>query len=235
MGASTFIADSIRSKEELKPIIHVRDNYKYAEDQILDIIVSSGAVLKGHFVLESGQHSSNFFRFNNVVGDGSGFKLVTDCLVNQLRNDRITFDAVLMQESAGRSLGENIANSFNKRKIIIETDSRNRPTKSLINASSLYRGDRILLVSDLTTTGAGLRTMASVVRQAKGTPVAVVVFATRNKEAVSKFESEEHLKVYALMDLAFEHVTYGKPGTNVSNTDCSECRNGKPSIPSWEM
>ncbi len=234
MSASPYLVESIRSKEELKPLVHIRDACKYVEDEILDIIVSSGAVLKGHFILEAGLHSSHFFRFTNVAGNRENIKFIADCLITQLRNDRVSFDAVLMQEAAGRSLGETIANNRNKRKIFVETDDRNRPTMSLINESTLYRGDRVLLVSDLSTTGAGLRTMVSLVRQKKATPVAVAVFATRNKEAMSKFEAKEHLKVYTLADLAFERKTYGTPGAEVDEKDCVECRAGKPAIPSWE-
>lgn len=234
MSVSRFLAESIRSKEELKPLVDVRDAHKDAEDEILDSLISSGAVLKGHFRLEGGQHSSLFFRFTNVAGNRESVQLFANRLITELKNDRVSFDAVLMQEASGRTLGEMIANNLNKRKIVVETDDHNRPTMNLINDSSLYRGDRVLVVSDLSTTGAGLHTMTSLVRRKKGIPVAVALFATRNKEEMSKFEDEEHLKVYALADLAFERTTYGERGAEVDEKDCVECRAGKPAILSWE-
>jgi orotate phosphoribosyltransferase len=235
MKTQHFLAESIQNKEELRPLVSIRDNHKAAEDKILDILISAGAVLRGHFKLESGQHSSILLRFANVAGNRANVEFIANQLINDLSEDKINFDAVLSQEAAGRSLSETIAKKLKKRIIVVETDEHNRPTKKLINETTLYRGDRVLVVSDLSTTGKGLRTMTSVVRERKGAPVAVTVFATRNKDEISKFERREHVKVYALADLAFEQMTYGKPGREVSQKKCEECIEGKTQISSWEI
>ena len=235
MSVRRFLAEPIRSKEELRNLVSIRGAHKDAEDEILGMLVTSGAVLQGHFRLESGQHSSVFLRFANVAGSRENIERVANRIIAELRNDRVNFDAVLVQEAAGRSLGETIASKLGKRTLIVETDERNRPTMSLVNETTLYRGDRVLVVSDLSTTGSGIRRMITLVRQKKGSPVAVALFATRNKDEVSNIEREEHIKVYALADLAFEQMTYGEPGAEVDEAECEECRQDNPQILSWEI
>lgn len=230
-----FEAERIYSREEIMSLTHVRRTSKTAEDEIIDMLASSGALLKGHFKLESGQHSSIFMRFADISGNSRYVNDIADDLISQLKDDKVVFDALLAQESAGRVLADRIANKLGKRMIVVETDKRNSPTNNLINETMLYRGDRVLLVIDLTTTGSALRKMAAIVRDRKAVPVAAAVFATRNKEEIAKFEREEHLKVYASTDLAFEEKTYGKPGIELSEKDCELCREGKPAIPSWEL
>ena len=235
MSTSQFVAESIQSKEEIKSLVTVRPGHKDTEDKILDMIVPSGALLKGHFELESKQHSSLLFRFNSVAGNRDYVECVADSLIADLKNDRVGVDVVLVQESAGRVLGETIAAKLGKRRVTVRTDEHNRPTMSLINETMLYRGDKVLVVSDLATTGSGLTTMMEVVRQKKARPVAVALFAVRNRGEISTFELDQHIKVYALADLALEQVTYGRRGIEPSVAECELCRAGKPRIASWEI
>lgn len=235
MSAESLAAQPMRSIEQLKALVRVRANHKNAESDILGMLVESGAVLQGHFRLESGQHSGILLRFESVTGLRKNVESIAGKLIADLKQDRIGFDAVLMQEQAGRSLGEKIATRLGKRMIFVETDEHNRPTMKLINDTTLYRGDRVLIVSDLSTSGSGLRTMTKLVRQKKGAPVAVALFAARNKDEMSAFEHEEHVKVYALADLAFEGSTYGQPGVAVDQAECEECKKGMPQVDSWEV
>jgi len=227
MVGGQFLAESIENKEEIRSLLRVREPYKDKEDEILDMLVSSGALLRGHFKLESGKDTDICFRFSSVAGRRSYVERIADILIAKLKADRVSFDAVIMQEAAGRVLGGTIADKLNKRKIIVETDDRNRPTETLINETTLYPGDRVLIVCDLSTTGEGLRKMAKSVRWKKAVPVAIALFATRDKKAMLEFEQEQGLKVYAVADLAFE-------GRTTSPADCQLCREHKPFVLSWE-
>lgn len=220
-----FEVESIRSREEIVPLVHVRKAHKEVENEIVEMLSSSGALLKGHFSLESGKHSNRLLRFAGVAGNSGYVNTVADRLIGALRNDKVDFDAILTQEAAGRVLGSRIASELDKRMVVVETDERNRPTANLINETTLYRGDRVLIVSDVTTTGSGLRAMANLVRKKLARPVAAAVFVTRNT-----IERAAGLKVYALADLDFEEKTYG------SEEVCELCREGKlAAIPSWEI
>lgn len=234
MGTLQRPTQSVQTKEEIGLLVSVRDAYKKHNDEIFDMLISSGALLKGHFCLESGQHSGFLLRFTNIVGSRRYVERIADLLIAELKNDRVGINAILVQEAAGRVLGETIADKLDARKVVVETDDRNRPIKHLINETTLYPGDRVLVVSDLTTTASGLKDMTTLVRKKKATPIAIALFATRNKEEVHKFERQEHLKVYALADLAFEEKTYGKPGSEATEADCELCRQTRCLVPSWE-
>lgn len=230
MRAGEFQAGHISSKEEVRALVSIRGPHKDEEENILDMLVSSGALLKGHFLLESGQHSSHFLRFDYVATSRKNIEFIADCLIADLRRDRVSFDAVVVQEHAGRFLGETIGDKLGKRTLVIETDAQNRPTGEIINESALYPGDKVLVVVDMTTTGAGLRHMTSALRLKNAVPVAIALFAARSKQQVSKLEREEGLKVYALIDIAFEEKTRAPE-------QCEVCEGGKvpvPSIKSWD-
>jgi hypothetical protein len=72
--------------------------------------------------------------------------------------------------------------------------------------------------------------MTGLVRQKKATPIAVVLFATRNKQDVRAFETEEGLKVYALADLALESRTYGERWPTAPVENCPPHIREKPLI-----
>lgn len=208
---------------------------KNIENEILDMFVASGALLQGHFKLESGQHSSLFTRFADIAGNSLFARKIAERLIDELKRDGVVIDSVLTQESAGRVIGDLIANKLGKRIVVVETDDHNRPTTNIVNETTLYPGDNVLIVIDLAKTGSSLRTMVSLVRNKKAQPCAIAIFATRNKEALSEFERRESIKIYALVDLALGESTYGIPGKDASEEDCEICRQGKPSIPSWQI
>jgi len=232
---TTFTIERIRSQEEIASLVHVRKPHKEVEKEILDMFVSSGALLKGHFGLESGQHSRFLTRFADIAGNRKYVDKIADRVIGELRDDKVIIDAILTQEYGGRVLAQRIASKLDKRIVLVETDEQNRPTESLINETTLYRCDRVLIVSDIATTGYGLRTMVAAARKRGALPVAIAIFATRNKEEMSRFEHEEGLKVYALADLAFEKETYGTPHKEANEKECEICREGNPAIPSWQI
>ena len=60
MSNINFLAESLRNKEAMKKFVHVRNAHIDKEEEIFQMLIASGAVLRGHFKLESGQHSSIF-------------------------------------------------------------------------------------------------------------------------------------------------------------------------------
>lgn len=227
MKASEAPVERIWNAEEIRPFFNVRQSHKGVENQLIDMLASTGALLRGHFRLESGLHSTVFLRFADVASRLDYIEQIANELIADFERDRVTFDAVLVQQSAGRVLGEILRQKLSKRIIIAAVDNHNKATGDLINETDLYRNDKVLIVSDLSTTGTGLSTMVTSVRKRKAVPVAVALFATRNKTRMSEFVVAENVKVYAVGDFAFEKET-------VQEAECKLCRESEPVL-SWEI
>ncbi|MFA5400247.1 MAG: phosphoribosyltransferase family protein [Dehalococcoidia bacterium] len=219
--------ERITDPEEVKKYFRVGERHKAKEKAIIDLIASTGMLLKGHFCLESGLHTQFFSRYADGASLNSNVRLVMDELISDLAGDNIRFDVIIVQPSAGHILGEMIATTMHKRLVIAEVDSHNVPTGELINDKYIYPNDRILIVSDVFTTGTGLSAILSAIRRCKAKPVAVALFADRAWEKLKEFEKHESIKVYSLGSLDFQDKT-------VRPTECSLDRTSKP-IPSWEV
>jgi orotate phosphoribosyltransferase len=219
--------ERIGNPEEVKRFFKAGDSHKNKESAIIDMIASTGMLLRGHFQLESNQHTSLFSRFADLGSKNDNIELIMNELVSDLEKDGIKFDVIIVQPSAGHVIGEMMAAKMHKRLIIAEVDNHNQPTGRLMNESYLYRNDRTLVVSDIFTTGAGLSKILRTVRGKKANPVAIALFAARDRLKQEEFEKREHIKVYSIGILDFQDATV-QPG------HCSLDKMSTP-IASWEL
>lgn len=220
-------AERIRDRKEVESLFKVRPTHKDVEEKLIDMLISSGAILRGHFLLESNLHSELYFRFSDIAVRFSAVDLIADLLIADLTGDHISFDAVLVQPSGGRVLAETLNQKLDKKIIIARVNERNQPTGELVNEIELHPNDKVLLVEDLATTGSSMKRMIDTVRNRKAEPVAMILFATRNKEKMSNFEKTQDIPLHALGDLAFERQT-------IEKSECELCTRSDP-IPSWEI
>jgi len=231
----TMEVTRIRDPKLIRSLIRVRASHKEIEDELLNMFVEAGALLEGHFRLESGQHSSLLTHFADIADNSSFANKIADRQIDQLKRENIVIDSVLTQESAGRSIGTLIARKLGKRLIIMATNDKNQPIPKLVNEEALYPGDNVLVVVDVSTTGYSLETMVSLVRDRKATPKAIVVSVVRSKEALSNLE-KEGIKIFAVFDSDLSEYTYGIRQELVGDK-CEICRRqGSPQpIASWQI
>jgi orotate phosphoribosyltransferase len=227
MKAHRTPAERIRDREQIKAFFRVRQAHKDTEDKLIDMLISAGAILRGHFQLESGLHSQFFFRFADLASRLDYIDFIADQFVADLDGDHIALDAILVQPSAGRLLAQMLNRKLNKEIIIARVNERNQPTGDLVNETDLHPNDRVLIVEDLATTGSSMATMIDSVRNKRARPVAIALFATRNKSKMSEFAEKQNIPLYVLGDLAFEAQT-------VPQSECKLCAEGEP-ILSWDV
>jgi orotate phosphoribosyltransferase len=237
VNTQRIMAKSITDIQEVSKLVKINEAIGDVQGKIMEMLTTSGALMEGHFALESGQHSSHFFRFASISGKTEYVEVIANHYINALKQREIKIDVVLAQEEAGFVVAETIADKLKKRLAIVRTDEKNRPTMSLVSDLDLLPRDKVLIVSDLATTGTGLRRMIDLVREKKATPVAAALFATRNREEISAIEKKEGIPVFVIINnLAFEKETYGQPHEDIGDT-CEICKKEGPqsAIPSWEI
>jgi orotate phosphoribosyltransferase len=227
---NTFEVIRIQDPDTIRSLVSVRASHKEIEDEILDMFAKSSALLKGHFELESMQHSNLLTHVADIADNSLYASKIAERQIAELQKDKVVIDSVLTQESAGRIIGSLIAKKLGKRLIIVETDDRNRPTLKLVNEETLYPGDNVLKVVDVSTMGSSLKPMISLVHIRRANPVAIVIFAIRNKEALSELEKNEGVRIYAMVDLNLGESTYGIP-REPAGDKCMICKQSRSPSP----
>jgi orotate phosphoribosyltransferase len=201
-------AERIYSKEIVRSLFKVRPAFKDIENEIIDNMTSSGAILRGHFKLESGLHSKYFFRFADYSSKLDHIDLISEKIILELSSSRLDFEAIFVQPSSGRFLAYLLSKKLNKKLIVARVDDRNLPTGEIVNEYELHPNDRVVVLEDLATTGSSLETMIAAIKKRGSKPVAMIIFATRNKEKMDAFEKEQGIPLLAVGDLLFESDTF---------------------------
>ncbi|MEQ8457422.1 MAG: hypothetical protein RLO52_40875 [Sandaracinaceae bacterium] len=184
--------------------------------RVLRLVAESGALLRGHFGLQSGAHSSYFLRFRAIGWEPELLEDVVELLVEraELREARVN---VLCAESAAFALAQRVAETTTNSLVVVALDRRRRPTKEL-RSGAVVQGAPSVIVSDILTTGESLRPLVELAPP----PAEVLAFASR----LSQPPPEGVTRVTALVRPLWE---------SVAKENCDMCRAEAPLIPAAEL
>lgn len=188
---------------------------------IEDILKESNAWLTGHFLLTSGMHSDQYLQCQKALQYPRRGAILANMLADNLLAQGIVPDAV-----AGPAMGAIhwellVAQAFDAHS---ETPVRGifaeHPTGSnefeIRRGIELSRGEKVIVVEDVTTTGGSARKVCDLVRQLGATPVAVAAIVDRSGSAI-----EFDVPFHALL----------KVNLNVYKPDeCPLCKKGHPVV-----
>lgn len=230
--------EHITDEETVRRLCKIRPAFQNYEAKIIEIIRSSGAILKGHFQLLSGLHSEYFLRFSKISALSHNVEFLARLLCEEIQKDKIIVDKVLSPDTAGVTLAYAISNLLKVTRIAAKTDHLNRPTK-LINHIELEPYDKVLLVNDLSSTFTGLDKMMSLVFERKATVSSIALFACRSLAMHASIP--EGINTYIITDIFHNEPIYGHITNDDSIRtldDCALCKivpDPKNIIPSWEL
>lgn len=198
--------------ESIKQIVHVRPPFQKHEARILNDILSSRALLNGHFSLLSEMHSDVFMRFNNFARSSENLEFIAELLVEEVKS-KGDYDAVLSPDTAGVLLAYEVAKRLKAERIIASTDKNNMPT-DIINFVDLKPGSKVLIVNDLTTTADGLKKLIQLVKKYGAIPIGIALFAVRDeKEKPEILELSKHCPITAIVDLKVKNHEFKSKDT----------------------
>ena len=150
-------------------------------DQVLAEFRAAGALLEGHFILSSGLHSSRYLQCARVLMDPERGARLAAALVRSLPEDvRTGIEIVVSPAMGGIIFGHEVGRALGVEAIFLE-----RPTGifELRRGFSLERGQKVLLVEDVVTTGLSSREAMDAVRRAGGDPIAAASLVDRSDGA----------------------------------------------------
>jgi orotate phosphoribosyltransferase len=150
-------------------------------DQVLAEFRAAGALLEGHFILSSGLHSSRYLQCARVLMDPERGARLAAALVRSLPEDvRTGIEIVVSPAMGGIIFGHEVGRALGVEAIFLE-----RPTGifELRRGFSLERGQKVLLVEDVVTTGLSSREAMEAVRRVGGDPIAAASLVDRSDGA----------------------------------------------------
>lgn len=142
---------------------------------ILEHFRRTDALLDGHFILSSGLHSPNYLQCALALQDPADAAAFGRAIAERYRDAGI--ETVASPAIGGLIIGFAVAQALNVRFLWTE---RQDGTMTLRRGFKLRRGEKILVVEDVITTGGSTRECIAALEEAGGTVVAAASIIDRS-------------------------------------------------------
>ncbi len=167
-------------------------------EELLKIFQESGALLSGHFELSSGRHSARYLQCALLLQHPTLSEKLCGALAERFRKTGVT--VVVGPAIGGIVISFETAKALGARSIYAERES---DTLRFRRNFSIQRGEKVLVVEDVVTTGGSTQELISLVRTDGGEVVGVGALVDRSGgkarydvpfEALLKIEADSFLK-----------------------------------------
>ena len=169
----------------------------------LKILKETDALLEGHFILSSGLHSEKYIQCAQLLSKPKKAKFICESLAEKIRKNFEKIDLLLSPAVGGIIIGYEIGRILNIETIFAE---RVDETFSLRRDFKINKGQKVLILEDVITTGKSSLECSNLVTKAGGEIVGYACLIDRsagttniNKKIISQVEiqiptySEENL------------------------------------------
>ena len=186
----------------------------------------ANALLEGHFLLASGNHSNRYLQSAKVLEYPKKASLLTDALAQMIRSHGIEVDTVCAPALGGVLAGYELARSLDVRSIFVE---KKEGGMELRRGFEVTKGEKIIICEDIITTGGSALKAAQAIEALGGVVVAFASLANRGfckrvgGEGTAKEECSlpSNIPLFALDDFTFEMF---------SPEECPMCKEGGVAI-----
>lgn len=194
--------------------------------QVEEIYKDAGALLEGHFILSSGNHSNRYLQSAKVLEDPKRGALLAEALAEMICQSGIEVDTVCAPALGGVIAGYELARALDVRSIFVE---RKEGEMQLRRGFEVSKGEKVLICEDIITTGGSAMEAATIIEQLGANVVAFAALANRGfcqrvgSDTAPKEECKlpNDVKFFALDD--FEFAMYAPDA-------CPLCESGSQAI-----
>jgi orotate phosphoribosyltransferase len=145
-----------------------------------EILLQSGAVLNGHFLLTSGLHSPIYWEKFRVLQYPNYTEQLCRLIADRFRSQNI--QVVAGPTTGGIILAFETARQLGVRGIFAEKESTGE--RSFRRDFGIASDERVLIVDDILTTGSSIREVMAAVARQGGTVVGIGVLVNRSEQEV---------------------------------------------------
>ena len=147
-------------------------------EKVLDEFRKAGALLEGHFILSSGLHSDVFLQKALVFQDAKRTARLCKALAEKVRAEvKVKFTAIVSPAVGGIVPGYEMGRQLGLPAMYVE---RQEGQFQLRRGFHLEKGQPVLMVEDIVTTGLSSRECLDAIRAAGGKPVAAACLIDRS-------------------------------------------------------
>ncbi len=191
-----------------------------------EIYKDAKALLEGHFILSSGNHSNRYLQSAKVLEDPKRAAILADALAMMIKESNLEVDTVCAPALGGILAGYELARSLNVRSIFVE---RKEGGMELRRGFEVKKGEKILICEDIITTGGSAMEAASIIKKLGAEVVAFASLANRGfcKREGTDITPKSECKLpmdtplFALDDFTFEMYT---------PEECPLCKKGSIAV-----
>lgn len=145
------------------------------QEEVRALLVKTGAIMDGHFLLTSGLHSPHYVEKFNVLQHPAYTAQLCAAMAEKFKDANI--ETVVGPVTGGILLAHETGKSLETRAIFTE---RVDGKMTFRRGFSLREGERVLIVEDIVTTGGSIKEVIDVVKAAGAVPVAVSMLVDRS-------------------------------------------------------
>lgn len=180
------------------------------EAEVKELFLKTGAILEGHFLLTSGLHSPMYVEKFQVLQHPLYTEQLCKALAERYKDANI--EVVVGPVTGGILLAHEVGKALGTRAIFTE---RENGKMALRRGFQIAKGERVLIVEDIVTTGGSVKEVLDVVREKGGNPVGIGMLVDRSG-GKAEFGGVPY---QALLQLDVK--TYAPD-------DCPLCKDGQP-------
>ncbi|MDF2566116.1 MAG: Orotate phosphoribosyltransferase [Massilibacillus sp.] len=180
------------------------------EAEVKELFIKTGAILEGHFLLTSGLHSPMYVEKFQVLQHPKYTEELCKALADKFVDENI--EVVVGPVTGGILLAHEVGKALGTRAIFTE---RENGKMTLRRGFKITKGERVLIVEDIVTTGGSIKEVVEVVKEQGGIPVGIGMLVDRSCGKAS-FDEVPYKTLL--------HLTV----TTYQPDDCPLCREGQP-------
>ena len=191
-----------------------------------EIYKEADALLEGHFILSSGNHSNRYLQSAKVLEEPKRAEILASALADMIKKSGIEIDTVCAPALGGILAGYELARALEVRSIFVE---RKGGEMELRRGFEVKKDERVLICEDIITTGGSAMEASKIIEELGAKVVAFASLANRGfcrREGTDirpKKECKLPLSVpfFALDDFTFKMFT---------PDECPMCKEGSKAI-----
>ncbi len=134
-------------------------------DELIEMIAESGAVLDGHFRLQSGLHSRYFLRFGQLAFHPANAQRIAQLFL-EVTAPLDDGTVILAAETAPRYLAEALGKETGFEVVLAAVGEMRKPEKRVLDGRSLNGAPSVLVVADVHSTGGSVSSLVDLARDA---------------------------------------------------------------------
>jgi orotate phosphoribosyltransferase len=145
------------------------------ENEVRELLIETGAILEGHFLLTSGLHSPMYVEKFQVLQQPKHTEKLCQALAKRFEEENV--EVVVGPVTGGIILAHEVGKALGTRAIFTE---REDGKMALRRGFVINPGERVLIVEDIVTTGGSVKEVLEVVHEKGGIPVGVGILVDRS-------------------------------------------------------